>query len=106
MIEATMDELMQHIKAGGKLRRGMTRDDLLLKDEGMTNEEYFEQMFPSLVNADAFTIGSKRFVSMNKVLEIIDEIDEYQVIRFGCMAYGGGKDELKRRILALKEERG
>lgn len=45
----------------------------------MKNEEYFEQMFPSLVNADAFTIGKTRFLRAEKVLEIIDsEIADWE----------------------------
>lgn len=40
--------------------------------------------------------------TLDQVLEILDEIDDYQVIKFGSMAYGDGKDELRRRILALK----
>lgn len=46
----------------------------------MTNEEYFESMFPSLVNADAFTIGNRRFVSMDKVLETIDELNDTKAL--------------------------
>ena len=32
----------------------------------------FEEMFPSLANAEAFTVGGRRFVSIDKVLEIIE----------------------------------
>lgn len=68
----------------------------------MTNEEYFEQMFPSLVNAEAFTIGNRRFVSMDKVLKIIDcvehteglsKADEYGLLRMKISELKGGEQE-------------
>lgn len=71
----------------------------------MTNEEYFEQMFPSLVNADAFTIGNRRFVSMDKMLEIIDKAQTYKMA-VGSTDLYIDREEFRNEVLALKGEQG
>ena len=51
----------------------------------------------------AEAIVSVRDETIDSVMEIIDEIDDDQDIKFGIVTYGDGKDELRRRVLELKE---
>ena len=51
---------------------------------------------------DHYRLEDRIYIPIDTVLEIIDEISDNQVIQFGCMAYGDGKAELMRRVLALK----
>ena len=68
----------------------------------------FEEMFPSLAHAEAFTVGGKRFVSLDKVLDIIDK-DKEEHAKYdrllnpmwlsGCF---DTLDYLREAVLALK----
>lgn len=61
-------------------------------------------MFDNLTpkeKADAFYEAGFE-CAIELVLKIVDQISDNQVIQFGYMAYGDGKEELRNRILALK----
>lgn len=56
-----------------------------------TNREEYEQD------------GYKRAIA--DVQKILDEIPDHCCITIGYITYGGGKDELKRRVSALLEDK-
>ena len=74
MLEATMDELMKHIEAGGKLRRGMTRDDLLgqAPQERMTVEEAIRELTRMSMNLNITRAESNALELAIKALEKVE----------------------------------
>jgi hypothetical protein len=73
---------------------------------GMTQEEQdayndgVDAVMAKIRNAE--TVDA---VSIDRMLEIIDEISDSTCITFGIVTYSDGKGELRNRILALKGER-
>lgn len=62
-------------------------------------QRYIMSLDDGIALCEAAEILEREPSVIDSVLEIIDKIDDYQVIKFGSMAYGDGKDELRRRIL-------
>lgn len=53
----------------------------------------------------AYTYNSGYQAAIADVQKILDEISDDCCITIGHMTYGGGKDELKRRVSALLEDK-
>lgn len=73
---------------------GLIRMEMLKTD--------YDPKISMTMSSYAKAIVSVRDETIDSVMEIIDEIDDDQDIKFGIVTYEDGKDELRQRVLALK----